>query len=532
MRLYFLATLLALTLVSTAQTDKASFDSVRSLLTARKAVDALPYLKKVMASSDEELKQQASVFVSENWTSVNGGIALSGKTKEFATIAINYLNATFPGKSQLSARDQYTIGMIHWALAYSGVSASLQKSLSYLSAAMKQGYPNAAYYMAQAATMLKQQQPAVPWNDVFDLYIRASLERKSPEPLLELADRNLHEYTTTFGKQDPTVKDTARQVFLTCLETVKNVMPDSFYLAVDRYWGQAMTFDQQDDQVIGLLDYFLRATQHTDAPGFRKGLAWHYLYRYFFDNNGSKAPEARAPIMDTIRTIYGRNDAGLLPVISAFLLRARPNTLGRALSIRSNWLASFKPVTVTDRQSFFQAAASTEQNFIPFMALNQPVSDYTSAVDRGFRRRLDNLLDIAADKEIFSAQIAAVIRYGASLNKDLLKKLASMPGFANDAQMKYNLADFAALEAYVELMVENHVPLDLESLPSLFSGWTGTERKNYNPQYLDMFVEALDKMVRQRRNLQSLGNATGKSMDFNDYEAAQKIIAKLKAVKK
>jgi len=528
MRIRLLLLLLVISAASQAQNVSADVDSLKHLLDIREPKKALPYFKSVMASSDMDLKQKMVNYVAEGWTSSDNGIPLSGVATEYGNVMIEFMNANFGGKKIADGKDQYTIGMIHLAYAYSGANSHLEKALNFLGLATRNNYPNASYQLAHAVLMKKRSDPAISWNDVMEIYAYASAEKKDPMPLIELARSYIYDYTTPYGNDSKETRDTAKMIALSAFEVAKNAVPDSFYRLVNYFWSDALGFNRQDEKKVDLLNYYFATTQYVDHPGITRAYAFHYLYKYFYEHNHSKSPEARKPLMDTLRMLYKNNDAELVSTFSFFINRAKPNNLSKALSINSGWLRGIAPVTLSNSYEFYTAAAATEQDFLPFISKNGINAAAVAGIETAYRKRFNQLFDLLADNEIFSKEIMAISKLGASVNAGVLSQALRLPAFSSSSKMKHALADYTILINLLDFYLGNTVPMELKSLPAVFAGWSATDKAGYDLQYLEYFLKTVGGEIQRSLSREQLAKAGGKTtMDLNDYAGAMKVIEAL-----
>jgi len=528
MRIRLLLLLLVIGTASQAQNLSADTDSLKHLLDIREPKRALPYFKSVMGSADVGLKQKMINYVAEGWTSGDNGIPLSGVATQYGNLMIEFMNANFGGKQIADGKDQYTIGMIHLAYAYSGAAGHLDKALNFLGMATRGKHPNASYQLAHAVLLKKRSDPAISWNDVMEIYGYASVEKKDPSPLIELAHSYVYDYTTPWGKQNQAAKDSARMIALTAFDVAKGAVPDSFYQLVNYFWSDALGMNRQDDKKVELLNFYFANTPYVDHPGVTRAFAFHYLYKYFYEHNHSKSPEARKPLMDTLRMLYKGNDAELVSGISFFINRAKPNNLSKALSVNSGWLRGIAPTTLSNSYEFYTAAAATEQDFLPWISKNPISPAMVPGIEKAYRKRFNQLFDLVADKEIFSKQIMAVSKVGASINTGILGQALRLPALSSSSKLKHALADYTILVNLLDFYMGNTIPMELKSMPAVFTGWSTADKAGYDLQYLQYFLKNVGGEIQQSLSREQLAKAGGKTtMDLNDYAGAMKVIETL-----
>lgn len=533
MRFFLLAICALCCNVCLAQTPKSAFDTARAMMQRKDIAQAVPYFQTVMASGDEALKREAINYISETWVSGKVSISLSKSATSYGRLLSDYMGATFSGKeSTMNAADHYTAGLIFWSFAYSGASDKLGRAINQLNAAASAGVTDAIFYLAEAVKQMKNVNPAVQWGDIINLYTQAAVARKSPEPLIGLGNAKLGDLMwSNFGKAPkPADIDTAKDVFLMCLYNVMYAMPDSFHIAIDRFWSRSFGMDNQDTAVTNLIKtYFSRVAVPANSPA-RKGLAWHRLYEYFYDAT-PKNDSMRGSIMNTLRTYYN-NDRELLAVITEFLDTVTSNDAGYALSIDSKWLTFFPPIQVNDPERFFSVAAMTEQNYLAFLEKNAPANRFTKQIEQGYRSRFNILFDIISGDKVAAEYRYALGDFGSLRNMQLMEKLSAFPDIRNSSAIKYVYADMAILNNLSSYASSGGgIPIRFDELPKVYSKWSAADKKGYNKQYIKFLLKQVQTLVNSRQNINSLAQAAGKStLDLNDYNKTQKTIDQIAAV--
>ncbi|MCF6403102.1 hypothetical protein L3C95_09470 [Chitinophaga filiformis] len=493
---------------------------------------AISYFQTVMDQGDEALKRKTINYITETWVSANSPIALSKSRLSYAKFLSDYMNATFKGKeSTMNADDHYTAGLIFWSFAYSGALNQTSRAISQLNAAARGGNTDAVLYLAAAVKQMKNQDPGIQWGDIIDLYTQAAIVKKTPQPLISLGNSKLADLKwSTFNKFKTAADlDTARNIFLASLNNVMQAVPDSFHVAVNSFWERSFSGSTPDTAVTNLIKiYFAQVTVPSSSPA-RKGFAWHRLYEYFYEAMPEKNT-TRPAIMKELKAYYN-NDRELLAVIADFLNTAQPGEMGFALSIDSKWLTAFSPMQVNDPESFFSAAAMTDQDYLAFLEKNQPASRFTKQIAQGYRKRFNQLFDIATSKIINDKYKMALAEVGSSANMRLIETLAAYPDISGNSAIKYVYADMAVLNnlsSYVSL--GGGIPMRFDELGKVYNKWSAADKKGYNRQYIDFLLEKVQELVTSRKSVNSLAQATGKStLDFNDYDKAQKTIDQITA---
>jgi hypothetical protein len=527
MRIFLLAICGMFCNVCLAQTPENAFDTASAMLNRKEVEQAIPYFQIVMDQGDEALKRKTINYIAETWVSAESPIALSQSKLSYGKLLSDYMNATFKGKeSTMNAGDHYTSGLIFWSFAYSGAVKQTSRAIYQLNAAVRAGNTDAVYYLAAAVKQMKSQDPGIQWGDIINLYTQAAVVKKSPQPLISLGNSKLGDLKWSVFDKSKTAADldTAREVFLMSLNNVMQAIPDSFHIAINSFWKRSFGDDTQDTVVSNLIKtYFARVNVPSSSPA-RKGLAWHRLYEYFYDATPEKNTN-RPAIMKALKDYYN-NDRELLTVIADFLNTAQPNEAGFALSIDSKWLTFFSPMQVNDPESFFSAAARTEQDYLAFLAKNPPASRFTKQIAQGYRKRFNLLFDIAISKNINEKYKYALVDVGSSLNMHLIEKLSAFPDVSGSSAVKYVYADMAALNnlsSYASL--GGGIPIKFDELRKVYSNWSAADKKGYNRQYIDFLLKQMQELVNSGKSLNSLAQATGKSTsDLNDYDKAQKTI--------
>ncbi len=512
-----------------AQTLKADFESGKALLLAKKEKEALPYFQKIMATNDEPLKRTMINFVTETWLDSLGIISFSKVLKDYLLLVNQYMGATFSGKeSGMNANDHYTAGLIFWSLASNGMSSETRRAVIQLNAAYQKGNKQALKYLPNATAWLKKRDASVPWADVLEIHGIAASELNTIKPLTKLGWDNYSDLGN-FSKLSKAEKDTAKKVFLASLDMAAQALPDSFYKVVDYFWLRTYnTFGRQDTLLTGLLNNFFLGTDPSKVQQVRKGVAWHYLYKYFYENR-PRSNEMRQELMTKMNALYPNDESALLLVISEFLKEPRSNTIGLMLSADAKWLNSFKPATLPFPEKFFYAAALTEQNFILFLDKNPNVSAYTPAIVSGFRTRFDNLMSILNDNKEDRKITTATVNIATNGSSELISKLLERNDMKNVSSLKHLQADMQILQNLSRYMryLQLQLPMFFDELPLVFKNWSGADKSSYDSKYLKLLIETVQENVNDSKSL--LAKAGGEnSGDFQDYDKAQKTLNELK----
>jgi hypothetical protein len=537
MKHFVLAIALLFSLPSFSQSTQVNFDTAKARLSRRDADKALPVFQELMATADAATKRIVIDYLTEHWVDASkGGIALSKSVTDYARLVSAYVAATFTGKeSGMNANDRYTAGMIYWALAYSGMKGNeLKSAINQLGLAAQQGHVNASYYLAEAASTLKTRDPGVSWDDVLDLYTRASMAKKSPRPLIKFGNNRLNAVKWSNSSKDKKAADldTARNLFGASLNNIIEVIPDSFHVAIDYFWSVALQFDSQDTSLTNLLtSFFIQRPIPPTSPA-KKGLAWNYLYQFFYDD-GPKNDTLRGRIMNGLKQYYN-NDRELLAVITEFLDKAEPNDIGYAKSVNSKWLSYFTPMQVSDPERFFKAAAFTEQDYRSFLEKNAPANRFANAIAQGYRDRFDILFSIATGKVIADEYKFSLSSFASGLSMRVIEKLkTSYPDIYNNSAVKYVYADLAVLDNLCNYARTGQVPVGFDQLPAAFANWSNNDKLGYKRRYIDFFLKQIQTLVNTGKNNKSLSQATGKTnLDLNDYDKAQATIDRIQAALK
>ncbi|MGZ5246423.1 MAG: hypothetical protein ACXWV5_05175 [Flavitalea sp.] len=513
-----------------AQTLKVEFETGKSLLLAKnKEKEALPYFQKIMAANDELLKRTMINFVNETWLDSLGKITFSSAFKDYMLLISQYMSATFSGKeSGMNANDHYTAGLIFWSFAANGLISETPKAVSQLMAAYQKGNKQALKYLPDAFASLKKADASVPWADVIEIHGIAASELNTIKPLTKLGWSNYSDLGN-FSKLSKAEKDTARDVVLASLDMAAQALPDSFYKAVDYFWLRTYTtFGRQDTVLTGLLNKFFSGTNASQVQQVRKGVAWHYLYKYFYENR-PRSLEAREELMTKMKALYPNDERALLLVISEFLKEQRTNTMGFMLSADAKWLNSFGPEKLSSPEMFFYATALTEQNFIPFLDKNPNVSAYTSSIVSGFKTRFHYLFTILNDDKENIKITTAVVSIATDGSSEIISKLLLRNGLQNVSSLKHIMADMQVLKNLAHYKRDLQLPMFINELPSVFNNWSKSDKNSYDSQYLKLLIELVQKNINESKGNNWMAEAGGKnSFDLKDYNTAQKTLDKLK----
>lgn len=505
-----------------SQTTKITFDTARAMLNRGAVEEAIPYFQKVMAEGDEALKRTTINYLTTEWVNGKCPIAVSKSVSSYGKLLNDYMRATFAGKeSTMNTADHYTAGLIFWAFAYSGALAELDRAIYQLETAARGGNSEAIFYLARVVNQKKKNNPEIQWLDVINLYTQASIALKTPQPLIELGNSSLNDVRWHYKKAADL--DTAREVFITCLYNVMQTMPDSFHIAVNSFWESGFSRGNQDTAISNLIKtYFARVTVPSNSP-VRKGLAWHHLYEYFYDNTPPN-DTIRGKIMNKLKSYYN-NDRELLAVIADFLNTSQPNE-GFALSINSKWLSFFSPMQVSNPESFFSAVAKTEQDYLAFLEKNAPASRFINQIAQGSRKRLDILFDFIFRKKMDEKYWYALGYNASSISVRNIEKLSAFPDIRNSSAIKYVYADMAVLNNIsFYLSTKGGIPIQFNELPNVYSNWSAADKKGYDIQYIKFLLEKVQQSVNLRISGNSLAEAAGQAtLDLNDYDKAQKTI--------
>ena len=513
-----------------AQTLKADFESGKALLLAKKEKEALPYFQKIMAANDEPLKRTMINFVTETWLDQGTTIAFSKALKDYVLLVNQYMGATFSGKeSGMNANDHYTAGLIFWSLASNGMNSETRRAVTQLNAAFQKGNKQALKYLPNAAAWLKKRDASVPWASVIEIHGIAASELNTIKPLTELGWSNYSDLGN-FSKLSKAEKDTAKEVVLASLSMAAQALPDSFYKVVDYFWLRTYSFfdGRQDTVLTGLLNKFFSGINTSQVQQARKGVAWHYLYKYFYENR-PRSNEMRQELMTKMKVLYPNDESALLLVISEFLKEPRSNTIGLMLSADAKWLNSFKPATLPFPEKFFYAAALTEQNFILFLDKNPNVSPNTASIVSGFRMRFLNLFSILNDNKEDRKITTATVNVATNGSSELISKLLERNDLKNVSSLKHLQADMQILQNLSRYMRDLQLPMFFDELPLVFKNWSKADKSSYDSQYLKLLIVEVQQNINESKSNNWIAEAGGKNtLDFKDYDKAQKALDKLK----
>ncbi|UYQ94950.1 hypothetical protein MKQ68_07565 [Chitinophaga horti] len=535
MRMHLLAFFVICSHALSAQTTQPAYDSARAILDRGELEKAIPYFETVMTNGDEALKRKTINYLTETWVGGKHAISLSKSVKSYGKLLSDYMSATFAGKeSTMNAADHYTAGMIFWSFAYAGSKGATTKAVTQLNMAAQKGYSGAVIHLAAAVRQLKNQDPSIQWGDIINLYTQAAAIQKSPQPLIDLANSKVADlvWGSFDKKQTAAQRDTIKDVFFMSLYNITQVIPDSFHVAVAWFWERSMGTAIQDTMVSNLMkDYFARAPLPQGSPA-RKGQAWHHLYEYFYDPT-PKNMTVRTEIMNKLKEFYN-NEQELLGVISEFVVTAKTNDIGYGMSYDSKWLTFFTPALVDQPERLFTAAAMTDQDFLPFLEKNQPASRFSKPIADGYRKRFDRLFEIAGGKNIDAKYQFALAEVGSAANMRLIEKLAAYPEICKSSAIKQAYADLAVLKNLASYgSTGANIPIDFTELPKVYENWSAADKKSYNRQYVNLLLKYIQEVISSGRNVNSLASATGKvTLDFNDYDKAQKAITQISAALK
>ncbi len=503
-----------------AQTLQKDLETGKALLQAKKEKEALPYFQKIMASTDEPLKRNMINFVTENWQ--NGNISFSTALKEYVTLGSQYMTATFSGKeARMNANDHYTAGLIFWSFVSSGLNSYALKAVSQLGSSYQKGNKQALHYLPDAMAWLKKRDGNVTWTDVLQIHGEAATVLNTIKPITKLGWSNYSDLSS-FSQLSTSQKDTAKQILQATLELAVQALPDSFYKVVDYYWLRTYnTFGRQDTLLTGLLNRFFLTTELAQVKQARKGMAWHYLYKYFYENL-PRNNDVRLGLITKLKALYPREENALLLAISEFLKEAKGNIFGIMLSADAKWLNSFTPATITFADKFFYAAALTEQDFIPFLDKNPDASSTTAAaIASGFRMRLLHLFGILNDNKENLKVTTSTVNIATKSAAEMISKLLERNDMKNIAALKHARADMKILENLSRYMKDMQLPMFLDEVPVVFKNWSVSDKSSYDSRYLKLLIDTIQPVV-------SEGKKGNNPLDLKDYDKAQKTLNELK----
>lgn len=505
-----------------AQTLQADFETGKALLQAKKEKESLPYFQKIMSSTDEPLKRTMINYVTETWLGYASVISFSSALKDYMLLANKYMAATFAGKEKsMNANDHYTAGLIFWSLASNGMSSENLRAVVQLMAAYQKGNKQALNYLPNAMASLKRNDPSVLWSDVLEIHGIAASELNTTKPLTKLGWDNYSDLNS-FSKLSKLQKDTAKEMVLASIDMTAQALPDSFYKVVDYFWLRTYTvLGRQDTVLTGLLNKFFLSTDPAKVMPVRKGVAWHYLYKYFYENL-PRNNDVRQELITKMKALYPGDESALLLVISEFLEQPRSNVLGLILSADAKWLNSFTPAAVAFTDKFFYAAALTEQNFIPFLDKNSSASPTTaSSIASGFRMRLVNLFGILNDNKEDSKITIATANIFTSSAAELISKLLERNDMKNVAALKHVRADMKIIENLSRYKKDLQLPMFFDEVSKMFKNWSSADKSSYDSKYLKLLIQTLQPTITE-------GKQSNNPLDLNDYNKAQKTLNELK----
>lgn len=505
-----------------AQTLLADFETGKALLQGKKEKEALPYFQKIMASTDEPLKRTTINHILETSLGYASVISFSSSLKNYLILGNQYMAATFSGKEKgMNANDHYTAGLIFWSMASHGATSENRRAVVQLMAAYQKGNKQALNYLPDAMASLKRNDATVTWTDVLQIHGEAAIALNSIKPITKLGWSNYSDLSS-FSKLSTAQKDTAKQILVATLEMAAQALPDSFYKVVDYYWLRTYnTLGRQDTLLTGLLNRFFIGTDPAQAKQVRKGVAWHYLYKYFYENL-PRNNDVRQGLITKMKALYPAEESALLLVISEFLKEARGNTYGMMLSSDAKWLNSFAPVAISFPDKFFYAAAFTDQDFISFLDKNPNASAPTAAsIASGFRMRLLNLFGILNDNKENLKVTTSTVNLATNNAAETISKLLERNEMKNVTALKHVWADMKILENLSRYMKDMQLPMFLDEVPAAFKNWSGTDKSSYDSKYLKLLIETIQPVV-------SDGKEGNNPLDLKDYGKAQKTLNELK----
>ena len=522
MRIAIFCMFMFASLAMQAQTLQADFETGKALLQGKKEKEALPYFQKIMASTDEPLKRTMINFVTETWLGYASVISFSRALKDYMVLANQYMAATFSGKEAgMNANDHYTAGLIFWSLASNGVISETRRAVVQLMTAYQKGNKQALNYLPDAMASLKESDASISWNDVLQIHGEAAKVLNTTRPITKLGWSKYSDLSS-FSKLSKAQKDTAKEIVIATLYLTVQALPDSLHKVVDYYWLRTYnTFGRQDTVLTGLLNRGFLVTDPAQVKPVRKGVAWHYLYKYFYENL-SRNNDERQGLITKMKALYPGEESALLLVMSEFLKEAKGNTFGMMLSADAKWLNSFTPAAISFPEKFFYAAALTEQNFIPFLDKNPSAPSITAtAIASGFRMRLLNLFGILNDNKENSKVTTSTVNLATNSSADLLSKLLERNDMKNVAALKHVRADMKILENLSRYMKDMQLPMFLDEMPAMFKNWSVADKSSYDSRYLKLLIETMQPIV-------SEGKGGNNLVDLKDYGKAQQTLNELK----
>jgi hypothetical protein len=263
------------------------------------------------------------------------------------------------------------------------------------------------------------------------------------------------------------------------------------YKVVDYYHRQSFLPDHQDTVLVNLVDNFLAAA--ANAPQTRKSIAWTYLYKFFYDLT-PKTDEIRNELMKKIKALYANDDKQVMDLVVAFINETDVNAIGYAMSLNSKWLGYFTPMKMGNARKFYYAAAVSDVDFTSFIPVNEPVTDYLTSIVNGYEDKIRIFNEIITTGALNKNAKVALGQVGTSINMAILQKLLALPALSNNSRLKYVYADMAVLNNYAVAINKALVPVQIDELANVFSGWTAAEKKGYDAKILTKLLVVLQKI--------------------------------------
>lgn len=490
--------LILATFSATAQT--ATLDDAMRLLKKGDLARSNPAFQQVFEKGTPAENQKAIIALSEYYIDHRSQFKEGQVNADLGNMLIRNANAIMQKHDKVND-DIYAIGVAYWAVIETGTYPSkstkdvLQLVLQALNDAAHGGNKNASTYMAQALRRYKLYNSAVPYGDIFAWANQASIDKKSPRPLLEMVE----DYTGMFWYAGADKGDTTKQLIISALNAISANQPDSFYVATDYMWQKVFKKNGQEKEMQDVLNGFYNNATNIPSMPLKKGVAWHYLYTYMYDHSQEDySPQKQAEIRNNawkkISNIYGNDKQQLLALLGEFSARSNGNLISDALGL--NWLKQFSGQPVTNPKVFYTGAAASGQNLVPFLVKEAQPELYVDAVLKGYEKRQAKFLKIIGDEEtMYKGYMGDTLRASIISNllndRIVLQKLMQLPAFANSTKAKYINANANFLYHHAFTNYEMAVTTDIEELPALISGWSAEEKKAYNLAYYKAMLNSV-----------------------------------------
>lgn len=491
-KLIALAILTLITGEALAQTT-ATLDSAMRLFGAERKPEALLLFKRIYAGTDDGLKQKATVRVSEYWADHKDSIKKEQASAEFGNMLIGYLRP-LAEKQNASINEIYTIGIGFWGVLSTGTLRQeaqmqvLEMTLQALNTAGRGGHPAASYYMAQALRRYKRFNPALPYEEIYGWTEKAMTDRKSIQPVLELAS----DMGDAWYKKE--VADTSRMVLEFALAVTLNNMPDSLHVLVNRIWQNSKkSFSGGEEK--GFLDNaFKQLSNNANAKSrIAKAYAWHLLYKYFYEGSRQYSQETRekgrTKIADTIRMVYSTDAKALAILAGEFIAAAPPRDMYEyANMLEPDWLSAVQP-PFSGTQAFYTGAVLSGKLYTNLLESESDISRFAVVIASAYNQRLKNVHEFC--RKFFDTpegyvknEFEKVFLYTSSIDRMNIQRLRTLPAFAGSRAMKLHdmNADIIYLETF--LLVNDVIPQEVDAIMKKLSALTPEEKSAMELRYI------------------------------------------------